>query len=126
MARQDLTLSSLAPAAVSTGLFPLFSKVGGEGVGLAAVQGNQLEYLLQAVYLRLLSLEDSLVQLRGQFLCAGRLLQTLVAVSDTGDFHLQQLLFPEPVQGPYDSLACRVQGGDCLSEIETEPGSAFD
>jgi len=54
------------------------------------------------------------------------LLQTLVAVPDTGDFYLQQLLFPEPVQGPYDALTCGVQGGGGLVDIETEPGSGLD
>ena len=126
MTWRNFTLAPLAPAAVSAGLLPLFSKVGGEGIGLAVVQGDQIQYLLQAVQFRLLSLEDALVQLRGQFLCGGRLLQTLVAVPDTGDLYLQQLLFSEPVQGPYDALTRCVQGGHCPGEIKTEPGSALD
>ena len=66
------------------------------------------------------------MQFRGQFFNGGRLLQTLVTVSDTGDLYLQQLLLSEPVQGPDDALTCCVQGGDYPVEIETEPGSALD
>ena len=59
MAERDFTLASLAPAAVLAGLFPLFSKVGGEGISLAVIQSDQLNHLLQAVDLRLLSIEVS-------------------------------------------------------------------
>ena len=72
----------------------MFTEVGGEGVGLAIVQGDQIKHLLQAMDLRLFAGKDTLIQIFGQCFQGVGLVQALVTVADTGHFYFQQLLFP--------------------------------
>ena len=124
-ARRNFDLALPAPAAMTTGMFPLFTEVGGKGIGLASVQGYQIQHLLQAMDLRLFPFKDALVQLSGQALGGSRLPQASVAMTDTGNLHLQQLLLSQPVQGAYDPVSLRCQGDCGPCRIQGEPDSAF-
>jgi len=64
----------------------LFTEVGGEGIGLATVQGDQIKHLLQTEDLCLFARKDTLMQIRSQRLQGIGLVQTLVTVADTATF----------------------------------------